>query len=423
MGKHALYSPSKMGTLRLCPGYVNHNKDRPEQRNDAAVDGTHTHTLLEICLTAESWDAFDYLNQQMEDHDGSFVADKDRCTRVNVALSYIKSRVTPYKPADFDIYAEVQVRPDQLIGRDDWHGTSDVVITTPDFIEIVDYKDGRQPVSAEANDQLISYGLGYLGHIPIDSYPPMVRLTIIQPKVSSQPEFVEIPTAELLQKLPEYKAIIEDAEDPDAPRVPGEKQCMFCLGRLDCPERKEVALQAAETAFAGIELPAPQAPLLRDVSGELSNENLGKILDAAPLVNEWLKEMEAEALRRFKTGQLIPNHKVVHATTRRHWLKDEDLVVKKLKGKRLNDKDIYEKRLKGFTKILNNTKLNAKQREDIETKLIVKPEGGLSVVSESDKRKAVLFDATSMFENAPTPEQLTKSEPQPEPAPAPISFL
>ena len=53
MSDHATLSPSKRHRWAACPGSVREERAYPEDRSGpAAIDGTHTHTLLDKCIKA-----------------------------------------------------------------------------------------------------------------------------------------------------------------------------------------------------------------------------------------------------------------------------------------------------------------------------------------------------------------------------------
>jgi hypothetical protein len=55
---HAPLSPSKRHRWAVCPGSIREEVKFPDERSSlAAIDGTHTHTLLEHCLWAGLTDA------------------------------------------------------------------------------------------------------------------------------------------------------------------------------------------------------------------------------------------------------------------------------------------------------------------------------------------------------------------------------
>jgi len=54
---HAKLSPSKRHRWGACPGSVREEAAYPEDRSGpAAIDGTHSHTLLEHCVKADLGD-------------------------------------------------------------------------------------------------------------------------------------------------------------------------------------------------------------------------------------------------------------------------------------------------------------------------------------------------------------------------------
>ena len=51
MSAHAQLSPSKRHRWALCPGSIREEAKFPDERSGAAaIDGTHSHTLLEFCI-------------------------------------------------------------------------------------------------------------------------------------------------------------------------------------------------------------------------------------------------------------------------------------------------------------------------------------------------------------------------------------
>ena len=146
MSDHAKLSPSKRSRWALCPGSIREEAKYPDTGSGpAAADGTHSHTLLEHCIKAQLADPTDMVGVRMKDHEGEFVVDADRAARVKVAIDYIRERSMN---GMFKVISEQRVDPQHLLGRDDLSGTVDCQIIGPDWIEIIDYKDGMGVVSA-----------------------------------------------------------------------------------------------------------------------------------------------------------------------------------------------------------------------------------------------------------------------------------
>ena len=142
---HAKLSPSSAHRWMKCPGSIREGSKYPSGgSSDAAIDGTHTHTLLEHCINGGG-DPLKMVEVVLTDNEGQFTVDKDRASRVASALDYINGRAKLVSAKE--IKSEQRVNPGQLLMRDDFFGTADVQLIADDFIEIIDYKDDHMPGS------------------------------------------------------------------------------------------------------------------------------------------------------------------------------------------------------------------------------------------------------------------------------------
>jgi hypothetical protein len=141
MSDHAKLSPSARHRWGKCPGSVREEAKYPEQPSGpAAIDGTHTHYLLETCLRMGMVKAKEFIGQTLHDDDGSFTIDKDRAERVQFALNYVATRV--YENPSLQVISESRVDPAIYFNRTDLSGTVDIQLINEEVLEIVDYKDG-----------------------------------------------------------------------------------------------------------------------------------------------------------------------------------------------------------------------------------------------------------------------------------------
>ena len=182
---HKILSPSKAYRYLACPGSIREEAAYPDPPSGpGAIDGTHTHTLLEHCIKGGMGSPLSMVGVKMMDHEGEFIIDRARAERVEFALTYVRSRIGPLGT----VTPERQVSPTHLIGRTDMDGTCDVTIVTPEELEVIDYKDGMNEVTAQDNPQLELYALGVLAgfKLPVngDYGFQKVRMTIIQPKLA-----------------------------------------------------------------------------------------------------------------------------------------------------------------------------------------------------------------------------------------------
>jgi len=156
MTTHAKLSPSKRHRWAVCPGSIREEAKYPEQESGpSAVDGTHTHTLLEHCLKNGLKNPVKMVGITLEDDDGKFVVDHYRADRVAIAVNYIAKRIDEMNGM-CEVFAETRVDPEALVNRDDLSGTVDCQIRGMDVLEIIDYKDGMGLVGPRATCSLSS---------------------------------------------------------------------------------------------------------------------------------------------------------------------------------------------------------------------------------------------------------------------------
>lgn len=422
MSAHAMLSPSKRSRWALCPGSIREEAKYPEQDSGpAAADGTHSHTLLEHCIKAGLTDPMDQVGETFTDHEGTFKVDADRAARVKTAIEYIRERSMN---GMFKVISEQKVDPKWLLGRDDLSGTVDCQIIGPDWIELIDYKDGMGIVSAEGNLQLEQYAYGVLSayKLPVNANYPFdeVRMTIIQPKLALKGmapiTSYDVPTRHLIQNMGTIIAQAAATDKPDAPLVPGESQCKFCRAKGSCAALASNVMKDVGVMFQ----PVTQLP---DVAQQSANKDpstmdlsqIAQIMEAAPLMRQLLEAVEKEALRRMEAGQVIPGLKLVNGRGSRAWALPEEEMADKLVKMGIPKTAVYETKLVSPAKAEKLTwekrdgtkvSLTDRQLKRMEQEYVVKMAGKLTVVPESDERKAVTLNAAPLFSAVETPAEL-----------------
>ena len=400
MSTHAQLSPSKAHRWTVCPGSIREEAKFPDTSGAAAIDGTHSHTLLETALT-ENRDPLEYVGQKLTDHEGEFTVDKDRANRVAMAYAHVQHRA---KELDaLMVVAESRVNPANLLGRDDCSGTVDVQIHAGTHVDIIDYKDGMGIVDVKDNQQLELYALGVLADNP---HIKSVRMTIIQPKLAQRGmkaiTSYDMLAIDLLARVEQYKAAAAATDNPDAPLVPGESQCKFCKAKGSCSALASNVMEAL-SMFQSIDI-AQQAADKNP--NELSDQQIREIVESAPLVRQLLEAVEAEALRRFEAGVTIPGLKAVYGRGTRSWSLPEEEMADKLVKMGIPKTAIFETKLITPAKAEKLTwekrdgekkQLSDRQLKTLETEYIRKSQGKLTIVPESDHRQAVVLDAAPMF--------------------------
>jgi len=416
---HATLSPSKRHRWSVCPGSVREERAYPEQPGGpAAVDGTHTHTLLEHCIKAGVADPTPMVGIKMSDHEGEFVVDSDRAARVKVAIDYVQQRIAPTMGM-VKVIAEQRVDPSFLTSRNDLSGTVDVQIHDElnRVLEIIDYKDGMNDAWDSAILQMEQYAVGALAALrvpkPYRYAFDVVRLTVIQPKLALKggeavrskdyaiDEVVDVVARDIV-----VQAAATDR--PDAPLVPGEKQCRYCAHRGACSALANKALEVVDRVDI-VSSAASKDPTT------MPDEQIVQIMEAAPLMRQLLEAVEKEAERRLKAGVSLPGLKMVNGRGTRSWKLSDDEMAEKLVKLGIPKGAIYETKLVSPAKAEKLTwkkrdgtdvQLTKRQLETMEREYVVKTMGKPVVALAADSRAAVQLNAAPMFSAVEKPAEL-----------------
>lgn len=414
---HDKLSPSARHRWGACAAAPREEAKYPEQPSGpAAIDGTHTHTLLEHCVS-NNIDPMNVVNETLTDHEGEFKVDAERAKRVSVATNYINSRMmemlsTGVAPT---IKTEEKVDPHYLIRRSDMSGTVDIQIIGGGVWEICDYKDGIADAWDSAILQMEQYAVGALAslQIPINLPYPVstVRLTVIQPKLAVKGidaiRSKDYTVQQIIEDvLPRLAMEAGRTDDPAAPFTPGESQCKYCRAKGACPAVAGQVMKEINVMFSPVDIAQQSADKDPTV---MSDDQLRQIQEAAPLMRQLLDGVEEEILRRLKAGQPVSGFKLVNGKGSRAWaLKDDEMAEKlvkmgvpkssvyvtKLVSPAQAEKLVWEK-TKGGEKV--KVQLTDRQLKTMEQEYVVKMAGKLTVAPESDSRPAIVMNAAPMF--------------------------
>jgi hypothetical protein len=208
-------------------------------------------------------------------------------------------------------------------------GTADCVLLDLDVkrVTICDAKFGMRRVDAEDNPQLRLYALGvreYLaasfGMSDDDFLGFEWEMVIVQPRLDWIVS--EVVSDETLLAFGERASeAARIALGPNPPRVPSDENCHFCLAKSRCKARADALLAKVETEFG----PAAVEDLVDDVealtpAGDLSPEEIARVLAAAPAIQRWLNDVRDYAQGQALAGDTVPGFKVVAGRSNRAWL-------------------------------------------------------------------------------------------------------
>lgn len=383
-GKHAKLSASGAYRWLACPGSVRLSAGIPDASSVHAAQGTFAHdvaadTLLDS-LTLEA-----RLGKEKVIAGHRVVIDKEMIDAVRAYVTFVREQAgkAPYQ-------VEVDLTPALQTLHPDFGGTADCVIwhEREKRLQVIDLKYGAGVmVAAEDNEQLMYYALGAL----LASGKPAVEVeTIIyQPRTSEGVRRHSFPAVDLV----DFSAtLLEGAERlaaPDAPLIPGDKQCRWCRAAAICPELERHQALVISDQFD---------PVVDEGISALSPEKLSKALDLLPLVEARIKAIRELAYEEALAGRAPPGWKLVDKRGTRQWA---DTAVAEAT---FDDEPgaWTEPSLKSVAQV--EKALGAKAFSALYTDLVTTVSSGLTLVSESDKRPPATVAVADDFEQLGDPE-------------------
>jgi len=201
---------------------------------------------------------------------------------------------------------------------------------------IYDYKTGfNEPIDAQHNLQMRCYSV-----LVAENYPHITEVTaaIIQPRIRPEISLVEYSARDLEKAREEVQKILARAHEPNAPVIPGEKQCNYCRAKADCPEATQ--LTVALNDLQGVKIPDERLPELLDSCRaakkiiEAIEERARELLDKNPTAIPGYKLQPGA-----KRPEIIDPQKLFNRCNERHSILPHEFVdicqVKKAKLKAL----------------------------------------------------------------------------------------
>jgi hypothetical protein len=241
------------------------------------------------------------------------------------------------------------------------------------------------------------------GSLPFDK----VVMTIIQPKLLMQGadpvSSCEVSVDDMLNKVAKFKLAASSTDDPAAPLIPGDNQCRWCAHKGACGTLVNHAFKETGVMFSDISVAKQAAD---KEPGDLTDDQIREVMEAAPLLRQMLQAVEEESLRRFNLGVSIPGLKAVRGRGSRAWSLFDDELEDKLKRMGVPKTAIYKSKIVSPAQVKKLTwekkdgtikQLSERQLDTLETNYITSKEGKITIVSESDRRTEVVLNAAPMF--------------------------
>lgn len=391
MGTHARLGPSNH-RWPMCPGSVREEANYVDVPGAAAIDGTGSHELLELCLKnnvrAEIYDG-QIIGTNHPDNMMGWLISIDRILRVQMCLDYVSTRTKElqllYPFGTTTVYSESKSNPGDAFGRVDWWGTVDItfvvmVASLVELIEICDYKDGRGWVHAEDNTQLMSYAMGKLQERVLHGNRKMkVRMSIVQPKTNPPVRYQDVMSDYVVTRATALADAAALTDKIDAPLISG-KHCQWCKHKPNCTAESEQSIEKVKTMTNVVV--GSLFEVVEQTFGDitiLDNAKLAELADARAGVEAVFDKVEAEIKRRIETGDKVYGYAMLPGNSSRMWSVGEEEVVKMLKARRLKLTDIYPPKLISVAQVMKLESLTTDQKSRIEQGFVVTKAGELKL--------------------------------------------
>ena len=355
-----------------CPGSVALSVGLPNRSSGFASEGTAAH---ELCAThLDKGSAAGERSGEVIEADGEeYTVNADMAESAQLYLDTIRDDCTGQE--GHKIWVE---RGFHMADIDpDLYGTADCVLYTPadHTLRVYDFKYGAGiGVDPEDNDQLLYYAAGAVHSLGEElSAVRTIELVIVQPRYD-HPDGLVRRWALTFDELGEWvegrlKPKLAASRAEDAPLVAG-SWCQFCPVKQNgvCPVLNKTFDDAV--AFDQSETPTLEA------------WELGARLALVATMKSLIRSLEDEAYARLTKGEGVPGFKLVYKRGNRAW-KDgaEDAVAQEF----------------GDSGFKNDIKSPAQIERlaggrALASEWACRPDRGLTIASEADKREGVTAD-------------------------------
>lgn len=265
-------------------------------------------------------------------------------------------------------------------------GTCDCLLIGDGILHVIDFKYGAGvPVSPVDNIQMMLYALGAWDLFSATDDIQTVRMSIVQPRIQSEPETWETTAYKLLDWAENtLRPAAKLAWEGKGELNPGEKQCRWCKAKPQCRAWKE---KYGPLADFMTQTPEARDPRL------LTDEEVGEWLIAAQGIADYVKCLEEYAQKQLQQGHEVPGWKLVEGRSTRRFT-DQDAAFKAIEADGISEAMLYERSPISLTAA---EKLLGKKRfAEVCGTWVEKPKGKPTLAPESDKRPA--YDPAEGFE-------------------------
>ena len=381
--KHAILSPSAGARWVACPPSARLTERMPSETSPYAEEGTTAHYLCEqvVRRSLPGWAGLP--PAPMEDlwKNDSYTPEMKEAAKLYADFIHTVYDGFPHTPT-----LCVEQRVSMTRWAPECFGTCDCLLIGDGILHVIDFKYGAGvPVSPVDNIQMMLYALGAWELFNTTDDIKTVRMSIVQPRIQSEPETWGTSADSLLDWAENtLQPAAKLAWEGKGELNPGEKQCRWCRAKAQCRAWKD---KYGPLADFMTQTPEARDPRL------LTDEEVGEWLIAAQGIADYVKCLEEYAQKQLQQGHAVPGWKLVEGRSTRRFT-DQDAAFKAIEADGISEAMLYERSPISLTAA--EKLLGRKRFAEVCGGYVEKPKGKPTLAPESDKRPA--YDAAEGFE-------------------------
>jgi hypothetical protein len=416
LGSHSVFAPSASPMWLYCAGSLIPNLLAEDNAGEDAAYGTVAHGVAEVWLN--SGIRPDYLVGTVEEVDEGHEVFK---IEITVAmLDYVEEYVDWCVWLPGQHHVEKRVDFSRLTPIPRQGGTADHIACEPGVMTITDLKMGKGvQVFAKGNTQARLYALGAFYRWDAEYHFKRIVIRIAQPRLNHF-DVWEVSREELLKFAEFVRERAALAWQPNAPRTPGQKQCMWCKVKSDCAAFAVMTAELSEGVFENLDAVVQDDKIIAlknllddpfdDFSikpapvATLSLEQMEMLLPWRKTVENWWKALEDEIEKRLQAGAVGKRNKLVEGRSNRDWRGSDDAVLDNIelmfelpREKLISSKLISPAQFEEL--VVKEGLLKRKQLPDYMKPLVTKPRGKPVMAPMHDKRPALTITTDDVFDD------------------------
>lgn len=381
--KHSLLNPSGYAMWGVCTPSARLTEHMPRETSPYAEEGTKAHYLCEqvVRRSVPGWMGLPPAAMQDLWDNPEYDDQMKNAAKLYADFIHTIWDGFPHTPT---------LCVEQRVTMTEWvpecFGTCDCLLIGDGILHVIDFKYGAGvPVSADHNGQMMLYALGAWDMFQYTDTIQTVRMTIVQPRIQSEPETCEMTAEELLGWAENtLKPAAKLAWEGKGELNPGEKQCRWCRAKPQCRAWKDKYGPLADfVCHSDVGATDPRL---------LTPEEIGEWLNEAQGIADYVKCLEAYAQQQLQSGTAIPGWKLVEGRSTRRFT-DQEAAFKAIEATGVSEAMLYERQpisLTAAEKLLGKKHFN-----EVCGTWVDKPRGKPTLAPECDKRPA--YDAASDF--------------------------